>query len=200
MFRLQYSGERATQPLVDDPSLTKEQKWQLLFDKNWRNLAPSSQTKWFVYLRKWKKWIDDHPDHPEGYLVFPSSKAGIPDEGIDFPSQPYIVGVTSRARTATAEVRQCKEADPSCSASTLSNEEYSSLLDAAMRFPDKQVGLCVAAMVSCGTMAGYRSAATNDQHATANCSIGDAWARYRQVVRVPAPIGPEFDPRVGDYV
>ncbi|KAL3154758.1 hypothetical protein ABBQ38_011304 [Trebouxia sp. C0009 RCD-2024] len=137
MFRLQYSGERATQPLVDDPSLTKEQKWQLLFDKNWRNLAPSSQTKWFVYLRKWK--------------------AGIPDEGVDFPSQPYIVGVTSRARTATAEARQCEEADPSCSASTLSNEEYSSLLDAAMRFPDKQVGLCVAAMVSCGTMAGYRS-------------------------------------------
>ena len=33
---------------------TKEQKWQLLFDKNWRNLAPSSQTKWLVYLRKWK--------------------------------------------------------------------------------------------------------------------------------------------------
>ena len=32
-----------------------------------------------------------------------------------------------------------KEADPSCSASTLSNEEYASLLDAAMRFPDKQV-------------------------------------------------------------
>ncbi|DBB10688.1 TPA: hypothetical protein ACH3X3_007189 [Trebouxia sp. C0006] len=50
-----------------------------------------------------------------------------------------------------------EEADPSCSASTLSNEEYSSLLDAAMRFPDKQVGLCVAAMVSCGMMAGYRS-------------------------------------------
>jgi hypothetical protein len=91
-----------------------------------------------------QKWIDDHPDHPEGYLVFPSSKvsaflsqtladctassskdphgavksarkalrhlracqAGIPDEGVDFPSQPYIVGVTSRARTATAEARQ----------------------------------------------------------------------------------------------
>jgi len=34
--------------------LTKEQKWQLLFDRNWRNLAPSSQTKWLVYLRKWK--------------------------------------------------------------------------------------------------------------------------------------------------
>ncbi|KAL0023972.1 hypothetical protein WJX77_004581 [Trebouxia sp. C0004] len=51
MFRLQYSGERATQPLVDDASLTKEQKWQLLLDKNWRNLAPSSQTKWVVYLR-----------------------------------------------------------------------------------------------------------------------------------------------------
>ena len=32
-----------------------------------------------------------------------------------------------------------EEADPSCSASTLSNEEYASLLDAAMRFPDKQV-------------------------------------------------------------
>ncbi|DBA94500.1 TPA: hypothetical protein ACH3X1_002091 [Trebouxia sp. C0004] len=42
--------------------LTKEQKWQLLFDRNWRNLAPSSQTKWLVYLRKWKKWIDDHPE------------------------------------------------------------------------------------------------------------------------------------------
>ncbi len=153
--------------------LTKEQKWQLLFDKNWRNLAPSSQTKWFVYLRKWKvtfatlqpscfmpmqeefvgfssvlfdqqKWIYDHPEQPAGYLVFPSSKvsaflshiladctnssskdphgavksarkalrhlracqAGIPDEGVDFPSQPYIVGVTSRAKTATAEARQ----------------------------------------------------------------------------------------------
>ncbi|DBB02851.1 TPA: hypothetical protein ACH3X1_013458 [Trebouxia sp. C0004] len=32
-----------------------------------------------------------------------------------------------------------EEADPSCSASTLSNEEYASMLDAAMRFPDKQV-------------------------------------------------------------
>ena len=34
--------------------LTKEQKWQLLFDTNWASLAPSSQTKWLVYLRKWK--------------------------------------------------------------------------------------------------------------------------------------------------
>ncbi|DBA70891.1 TPA: hypothetical protein ACH3X2_011339 [Trebouxia sp. C0005] len=50
-----------------------------------------------------------------------------------------------------------EEADPSCSASTLSNEEYASLLDAAMRFPDKQVGLCVAAMASCGLAAGFRS-------------------------------------------
>ena len=153
--------------------LTKEQKWQLLFDKNWRNLAPLSQTKWLVYLRKWKvtvaalqssvvsrrprfarlklcavcdqqKWIDDHPEQPEGYLVFPSSKvsaflsyiladctasnskdphgavksarkalrhlracqAGIPDDEAKFPSQPYIAGVTSRAKTATAEARQ----------------------------------------------------------------------------------------------
>ncbi|KAL3134708.1 hypothetical protein ABBQ32_007711 [Trebouxia sp. C0010 RCD-2024] len=31
------------------------------------------------------------------------------------------------------------------------------MLDAAMRFPDKQVGLCVAAMVSCGLAAGFRS-------------------------------------------
>ncbi|KAL3144605.1 hypothetical protein ABBQ32_004329 [Trebouxia sp. C0010 RCD-2024] len=74
MFRLVYSGEGATQPLVDDSSLTKEQKWQLLFDRNWQNLAPSSQSKWLVYLRKWKKWLDDHPEQPEGYLVFPSSK------------------------------------------------------------------------------------------------------------------------------
>ncbi|DBA96412.1 TPA: hypothetical protein ACH3X1_015308 [Trebouxia sp. C0004] len=168
MFRLVYSGEGATEPLVDDFSLTRDQKWQLLFDRNWRNLAPSSQTKWLVYLRKWK---------PEGYLVFPSSKvsaflshiladctassskdphgavksarkalrhlracqAGIPDDGAKFPSQPYIAGVTSRAKTATAEARQCEEADPSCSASTLSNKEYASLLDAAMRFPDKQI-------------------------------------------------------------
>ena len=36
----------------------------------------------------------------------------------------------------------CSEgADPSCSASTLSNEEYASLLEAAMRYPDKQVKL-----------------------------------------------------------
>ena len=34
--------------------LTKEQKWQLLFDRNWRNLAPLSQTKWLVYLGKWE--------------------------------------------------------------------------------------------------------------------------------------------------
>ena len=37
--------------------LTKEQKWQLLFDRNWRNLAPGSKTKWLVYLRKWKVTI-----------------------------------------------------------------------------------------------------------------------------------------------
>ncbi|KAL3134416.1 hypothetical protein ABBQ38_006478 [Trebouxia sp. C0009 RCD-2024] len=150
--------------------LTKEQK--LLFDRNWQNLAPSSQTKWLVFLRKWKKWIDDQVEQPEGYLVFPRHavksarkalrhlrawQAGIPDDGAKFPSQPYIAGVTSRAKTATAEARQCEEADPSCSASTLSNEEYASLLDAAMRFPDKQVGLCVAAMVSCGLAAGFRS-------------------------------------------
>ena len=36
-----------------------------------------------------------------------------------------------------------EEADPSCSASTLSNEEYSSLLDAGMRFPDKQVQVLI---------------------------------------------------------
>ena len=89
---------------------------------------------------------------------------GIPDEEAKFPSQPYIAGVTSRANTATAEARQwlvavcwqsilaghplrcmlvccSEEADPSCSASTLSTEEYASLLDAAMRFPDKQVNL-----------------------------------------------------------
>ena len=34
-----------------------------------------------------------------------------------------------------------EEADPSCSASTLSNEEYASLLEAAMRYPDQQVQL-----------------------------------------------------------
>ncbi len=91
-----------------------------------------------------QKWIDDHPEQPEGYLVFPSSKVsaflshiladctasnskdplgavksarkalrhlracqvGIPEEGTEFPSQPYIAGVTSRAKTATAEARQ----------------------------------------------------------------------------------------------
>ena len=36
-----------------------------------------------------------------------------------------------------------EEADPSCSASTLSNDEYASLLDAAMRYPDKQVKLLI---------------------------------------------------------
>ena len=36
-----------------------------------------------------------------------------------------------------------EEADPSCSASTLSNEEYASLLDAAMRLPDRQVQLLI---------------------------------------------------------
>ena len=91
-----------------------------------------------------QKWTDDHPEQPEGYLVFPSSKvsaflshiladcmassskdphgavktarkalrhlracqAGIPDDEAKFPSQPYIAGVTSRAKAATAEARQ----------------------------------------------------------------------------------------------
>ncbi|KAL3162764.1 hypothetical protein ABBQ38_008580 [Trebouxia sp. C0009 RCD-2024] len=80
-----------------------------------------------------QKWTDDHPEQPEGYLVFPSSKVsaflshtladctassskdphgavksarkalrhlracqvGIPEEGTEFPSQPYIAGVTN---------------------------------------------------------------------------------------------------------
>ena len=93
----------------------------------------------------WKqKWITEHPEQPEGCLVFPSSKvsafllhlleectnnnsrdplgaiksarkalrhlracqASIPDDGTEFPSQPYIAGVTSRAKTATTEARQ----------------------------------------------------------------------------------------------
>jgi len=36
----------------------------------------------------------------------PLRKAGIPDDEAKFPSQPYIGGVTSRAKTATAEARQ----------------------------------------------------------------------------------------------
>ncbi|KAL3137364.1 hypothetical protein ABBQ32_006894 [Trebouxia sp. C0010 RCD-2024] len=71
MFRLVYSGDGATQPLVDDFSITRKQKWQLLLDRNWR-----------------------------------ACQAGIPDDGAKFPSQPYIAGVTSRAKTATAEARQ----------------------------------------------------------------------------------------------
>ncbi|KAL3149462.1 hypothetical protein ABBQ32_002247 [Trebouxia sp. C0010 RCD-2024] len=85
--------------------------------------------------------IDDRPEQPEGYLVFPSRKvsaflshifadctassskdphgavksarkalrhlracqAGIPDDEAKFPSQPYIAGLISRAKTATAE-------------------------------------------------------------------------------------------------
>ena len=94
---------------------------------------------------RWKqKWITEHPEQPEGCLVFPSSKvsaflshlleectnnnskdslgaiksarkalrhlrgcqAGIPDDGTEFPSQPYIAGVTSRAKIATTDARQ----------------------------------------------------------------------------------------------
>ena len=33
-------------------------------------------------------------------------QAGIPDDGTEFPSQPYIAGVTSQAKTATTEARQ----------------------------------------------------------------------------------------------
>ena len=33
-------------------------------------------------------------------------QVGIPDEGVEFPSQPYIAGVTSRAKTATAKARR----------------------------------------------------------------------------------------------
>ncbi|KAK9805509.1 hypothetical protein WJX72_002098 [[Myrmecia] bisecta] len=66
-------------------------------------------------------------------------------------------GVTSRARAATAEARRSDDADPSCSSTTLSAEEYGALLDAAMRYPDQQVGLCVAAMMSVSLTAGFRS-------------------------------------------
>ena len=94
-------------------------------------------------------------------------QAGIPDDGTEFPSQPYIAGVTSRAKIATAEARQrlvlvgkgtlvplisswthcsvnyllfySEDTDHSYAASTLSDEEHAALLDAAMRFPDKQV-------------------------------------------------------------
>ncbi len=94
-------------------------------------------------------------------------QAGIPDDGTEFPSQPCIAGVTSRAKTATTVARQrlvlvgkaklvplnsscthcvvnyllfySEDTDHSYAASTLSDEEYAALLDAAMRFPDKQV-------------------------------------------------------------
>ncbi|KAK9803032.1 hypothetical protein WJX72_008911 [[Myrmecia] bisecta] len=66
-------------------------------------------------------------------------------------------GVTSRARAATAEARRSYDADPSCSSTTLSAEEYAELLEAAMRYPDQQVGLCVAAMLSVSLTAGFRS-------------------------------------------
>ena len=33
-------------------------------------------------------------------------QVGIPDDGTEFPSQPYIAGVTSRAKIATTEARQ----------------------------------------------------------------------------------------------
>ncbi|KAK9828693.1 hypothetical protein WJX72_001559 [[Myrmecia] bisecta] len=69
----------------------------------------------------------------------------------------HFFGVTSRARAATAEARRSEDADPSCSSTTLSAEEYAALLDAAMRYPDQQVGLCVAAMVSVSLTAGCRS-------------------------------------------
>ncbi|KAK9807026.1 hypothetical protein WJX72_010974 [[Myrmecia] bisecta] len=68
-----------------------------------------------------------------------------------------MAGVTSRARAATAEARRSDDADPSCSSTTLSAEEYAQLLEAAMRYPDQQVGLCVAAMVSVSLTAGFRS-------------------------------------------
>ena len=92
-------------------------------------------------------------------------QAGIPDDGTEFPSQPYIAGVTSRAKIATTDARQrlvlvgkakfvslnsthcvvnlflfkSEATNQSYAASTLSDEEYAALLDAAMCFPDKQV-------------------------------------------------------------
>ena len=46
-----------------------------------------------------------------------------------------------RSNLELALVCCSEDADPSCAASTLNNEEYASLLDAAMRYPDKQVKL-----------------------------------------------------------
>ncbi|KAL0043707.1 hypothetical protein WJX82_006330 [Trebouxia sp. C0006] len=104
MFRLVYSGEGATQPLVDDSSLTKEQKWQLLFDRNWRNLAPGSKTKWLVYLRKWKKWIDDHPEQPEGYLVVPSTMR-FPDKQVGLGVAAMILAPANNAGKANQDAQ-----------------------------------------------------------------------------------------------
>ncbi|KAK9823178.1 hypothetical protein WJX72_000856 [[Myrmecia] bisecta] len=95
--------------------------------------------------------------------------------------------VTSRARAATAEARRSEGADPSCSSTTLSAEEYAALLDTAMRYPDQQVGLCVAAMVSVSLTAGFRSGhsllpgAGGDcaSRATAYASAGDRTQRWQ---------------------
>ena len=68
-----------------------------------------------------QKWTDEHAELPEGYLVYPSSKVSA-----------FLQSI----------LEQCSEgAEPSCSANTLINKRYASLLEAAMRYPDKHVNL-----------------------------------------------------------
>ncbi len=158
---------------------TKNSSGSFYSTKTGKTLPPSSQTKlclsrevagdfcyhtdlllyahtrivwWLGLLLDQQKWTDNHPEQPEGYLVFPSGKvsaepshilpdctvsrskdlhgavklarkalrhlracqAGIPDDGAEFPSQPYIAGVwcmvygvISTAKTATGEACTC---------------------------------------------------------------------------------------------
>ncbi|DBA92460.1 TPA: hypothetical protein ACH3X1_002693 [Trebouxia sp. C0004] len=60
---------------------------------------------------------------------------GLDTRGRDRVSQPTL---HSRCHKQSKDSNS-EGADPSCSASTLSNEEYASLLEAAMRYPDKQL-------------------------------------------------------------
>ena len=61
-----------------------------------------------TYMNEYNQAARRHKVSKKALRHLRACQAGIPDDGTDFPtsSQPYIAGVTSRAKTATIDARQ----------------------------------------------------------------------------------------------
>ena len=97
------------------PVLSDQQKWldDQVEQPNGYLVFPSSNVSAFLYISLRDSTASSTKD-PHGGVKsarkalrhLRACQAGIPDDGAEVPSQPYIAGATSRAKRATAEARQ----------------------------------------------------------------------------------------------